>query len=131
YQRLKGRTRVPLGTGMSKTNLLVISPPDEHLVRTLEPLRALCDVFISNEQGELERMAPAAEVIVLSGGAAKSIDFPRIWQHATSTRWVHSLSAGVETLLFPALIDSSVPLTNARGIYKRSLAEFALLGILY
>jgi phosphoglycerate dehydrogenase-like enzyme len=116
---------------MSKLKLLVISPPDEHVLRNLEPLRALCDIFVSNDQGELEQLAPTAEVIVLSGAAAKSIDFPRIWLHATSTRWVHSLSAGVETLLFPALIDSSVPLTNARGVYKRSLAEFALLGILY
>jgi phosphoglycerate dehydrogenase-like enzyme len=44
---------------------------------------------------------------------------------------VHSLTAGVEKILFPALIDSPVPLTNSRGVYKRSLAEFAVLGILY
>lgn len=116
---------------MTKTNLLVISPPDEHLVRTLEPLRAMSDLFISNDQVELERLAPAAEVIVLSGAAGKSVDWPEVWRHATSTRWVHALTAGVEKLLFPALIDSSVPLTNSRGVYKRSLAEFALLGILY
>jgi phosphoglycerate dehydrogenase-like enzyme len=29
------------------------------------------------------------------------------------------------------LIESDVPVTNARGIFKRSLAEFALLGILF
>jgi phosphoglycerate dehydrogenase-like enzyme len=116
---------------MSKTNLLVISPPDAALSRNLEPLRSAGDVFISNEQMELERLAPAAEVIVLAGAPGKSIDFPKIWQHATRARWVHSLSAGVEKLLFPELVDSAVPLTNARGVYKRSLAEFALLGMLY
>ena len=46
-------------------------------------------------------------------------------------RWAHSLSAGVEGILFPALIRSSVPLTNARGVFKRPLAEFAMLGILF
>ena len=46
-------------------------------------------------------------------------------------RWVHSLSAGVEKMLFPALIESDVPVTNARGVFKRSLAEFAVLGILF
>jgi phosphoglycerate dehydrogenase-like enzyme len=46
-------------------------------------------------------------------------------------RWVHSLSAGVEKVLFPEFIASDVPLTNARGVFKRSLAEFAVLGMLY
>jgi phosphoglycerate dehydrogenase-like enzyme len=91
----------------------------------------MCEVFISNEQTELERLAPDAEVIVFSGDTAKALNFPQIWQRARSTRWVHSLTAGVEKILFPALIDSPVPLTNSRGVYKRSLAEFAVLGILY
>jgi phosphoglycerate dehydrogenase-like enzyme len=115
---------------MSKTKLLVISPPDEHVVRKLESLRAFSDVFISNEQSEVELLAQTAEVI-LESGAGKALNFAKIWQQAKSTRWVHSLSAGVEKLLFPAFIESNVPLTNARGVYKRSLAEFALLGIMY
>jgi len=116
---------------MSQPKVLVISPPDEQVAPSLEPLRAESDIFISIDQQELERWAPAAEIIVVSGSAPKFIDFPKIWLRATSIRWLHSLSAGVEKLLFPALIDSSVPLTNARGVYKRSLAEFALLGMLY
>jgi phosphoglycerate dehydrogenase-like enzyme len=44
---------------------------------------------------------------------------------------VHSLSAGVENILFPALVESSVLLTNARGVSKRPLAEFAMLGMLF
>jgi phosphoglycerate dehydrogenase-like enzyme len=116
---------------MSHLKLLLISPPDEQVLGLLEPLRAQCDIRVGHEQRQLERWAPDAEVLVLAGGAAKSIDLPRLWQHATGVRWVHSLAAGVESLLFPALVDSSVPLTNARGVYKRSLAEFALLGILY
>jgi len=115
---------------MSKTKLLVISPPDEHVVRNLESLRALSEVSISNDQSEVERLAQTAEVMLISG-AGKALNFPKIWQQAKATRWVHSLSAGVEKLLFPAFIESNVPLTNARGVYKRSLAEFALLGIMY
>jgi phosphoglycerate dehydrogenase-like enzyme len=115
---------------MSKTKLLVISPPDEQLARALDPLHALSDISISNDQSELERLAQSAEVILVSS-AGKAVNFPQIWQQAKSTRWVHSLSAGVEKLLFPAFIESTVPLTNARGVYKRSLAVFALLGIMY
>jgi len=116
---------------MSRPKLLVISEPDEQVARYLEPLRALSEVVISNDQKELERLASDTEILVLNGAPGSSIDLPRIWQRARSIRWVHSLSAGVEKLLFPALIDSSVPLTNARGVFKRSLAEFAVLGILY
>jgi phosphoglycerate dehydrogenase-like enzyme len=37
----------------------------------------------------------------------------------------------VEKILFPELIESAVPMTNARGAFKRSLAEFAVLGMLF
>ena len=40
-------------------------------------------------------------------------------------------SAGVENVLFPALIESEIPLTNARGVFKRSLAEFVVTSVLY
>jgi phosphoglycerate dehydrogenase-like enzyme len=37
----------------------------------------------------------------------------------------------VEKLLFPELIESPIIVTNARGVFKRPLAEFAVLGMLY
>ena len=38
---------------------------------------------------------------------------------APRVRWIHSRSAGLEDLLFPALVDSAVPVTNARGVFSR------------
>ena len=46
-------------------------------------------------------------------------------------RWVHSRSAGLDGVLFPALVESPVPLTNGRGVFSQSLGEFALAAILY
>lgn len=40
---------------------------------------------------------------------------------------MHTTFAGLEHLLFPELVQSPVVLTNARGVYSHSLAEFALL----
>jgi len=70
-------------------------------------------------------------VILISGMTGGAVSLREIWPLARSVRWVHSLSAGVEKLLFPELIESPVPVTNARGVFKRSLAEFAVLGVLY
>src|SRR5580698_6736390 len=116
---------------MPKTTLLVISPPGHYALRKLEALRDLADIAISNDQTELEVFAPAAEVILYTGLSADSVDLAQVWRYARSVRWIHSLATGVEKILFPAMIDSKVPLTNARGAFKRSLAEFAMLGVLF
>jgi phosphoglycerate dehydrogenase-like enzyme len=46
-------------------------------------------------------------------------------------RWIHSRYAGVDSYLFPELVNSNVVLTNARGVYSPSLGEFVLAAILY
>ena len=114
---------------MMKTSILVISRPDHYALRGLEQLRGVSNIFISDDQAELEKRAPEAEVILVSGATGAYL--PKIWNHARSVRWIHSLAAGVDKLIFPELADSPIPLTNARGVFKRSLAEFAVLGILF
>ena len=46
-------------------------------------------------------------------------------------RWVHSKSAGLDTVLFPELIESPVPLTNGRGVFSQSLGEFVVGAVVY
>ncbi len=116
---------------MAKPNVLVICPPDLYALRTLEPIRPLADLYISNDEKALEERAGAAEIILSSGLTGKSVSLRDIWHHSKNVKWVHSLSAGVENLLFPELVASPVPVTNARGVFKRPLAEFAVLGMLY
>jgi phosphoglycerate dehydrogenase-like enzyme len=110
--------------------VVIISQPDHRAMRHLAPLDEAAEISISAELAELAKVLPAAEVLVFGFGY-KSLDLAAAWKYARSVRWAHSLSAGVEGLLFPALVRSSVPLTNARGVFKRPLAEFALLGILF
>ncbi len=38
--------------------------------------------------------------------------------------WVHTASAGVDRLLFPALVESDTVVTNARGIFDQPIAEY-------
>jgi phosphoglycerate dehydrogenase-like enzyme len=116
---------------MPKIKLLVISPPDHYALRNLAALNDVSEISISNDQTELDRLAPTAEVILVTGFSGNSVNLAEVWKFAPSVRWIHSLPTGVERMLFPALIDSTVPLTNARGAFSRSLAEFAILGILF
>jgi len=52
--------------------------------------------------------------------------------HLPALRWVHTASAGVNHLLCPALAAArEVVLTNARGVYSSSLAEWALFAAAY
>jgi phosphoglycerate dehydrogenase-like enzyme len=48
------------------------------------------------------------------------------WHTADRLRWVHAGSAGVERLLFRALIDSDVVVTNSKGVFDRAMAEYVL-----
>jgi phosphoglycerate dehydrogenase-like enzyme len=116
---------------MPKLNILVIFQPDNYSLRILDAVKDVADFHISNQEEEVEKLAPDAEVILYSGLTGKAVNFSKVWPHAHKVRWIHSLSAGVEKLLFPALIESDIPVTNARGVFKRSLAEFAVLGMLY
>ncbi|WP_423246802.1 D-2-hydroxyacid dehydrogenase [Sinomonas puerhi] len=52
------------------------------------------------------------------------------WDHADSLQWVHVAAAGVDTLLFDALRESDVVVTNARGAFDQPIAEFVLASIL-
>lgn len=46
-------------------------------------------------------------------------------------RWVHSRNAGLDSLLFPELVESPIPVTNGTGVFSQSLGEFALAMVLY
>ncbi len=109
---------------------MVISPPGHHALRSLESLRDYAEINVSNDAAALEKHAGDAEVILLNF-LGNPVKLSQIWPRAKRVRWVHSLSAGVESILFSGLRESSVVFTNARGVFKRPLAEFALLGILF
>jgi phosphoglycerate dehydrogenase-like enzyme len=117
--------------GAAQPVILAVCPSGHPVLRLLEPLRADAELIVSNDQATLIDAAPRAQVLLVSGIDAAHLNLPELWNHAGAIRWIHSLMTGVEKLLFPALIESPIPLTNARGVFKRSLAEFTILGILF
>jgi phosphoglycerate dehydrogenase-like enzyme len=116
---------------MPKPNVLVVCSPDHYALRNLEQIKDLGNFVIGNDVPSLSKHAADAEIVLYSGIVGRAIAFDKIWPLIKHVHWIHSLSAGVEKLLFPELIESPIILTNARGVFKRPLAEFAVLGVLY
>ena len=48
------------------------------------------------------------------------------WGWSPRLRWIAAASAGVDSLMFPALIDSDVVVTNSAGVFDGAMAEYAL-----
>ncbi len=83
---------------------------------------AVTFVYAANDD-EMVRLIPEADVAFTSCLTA------RAFAAATRLCWVHSPAAGVGSMLFPAMRDSRVILSNSRGIAAVAVAEhaFALL----
>src|SRR6185436_1106973 len=115
---------------MDNHTILVLSAdladPDLKLLAQLPPDT---NIAVGNSVEAFERLAADATVILSWSASGKLLR--EVFAMCPKVRWVHSRSAGLDTVLFPALVESPVPLTNGRGVFSQSLGEFALGAILY
>jgi phosphoglycerate dehydrogenase-like enzyme len=96
--------------------------PQLHMLESVAHMRL-------NSASEINEEATRAEVILHWAG---SRDLLRsVFLACPGVRWVHSRSAGLDSTLFPELVQSPVPLTNGSGVFSQTLGEFALAEILY
>ena len=114
---------------MDPITVLVISNPTAAYLRLLDRLPEPVNIHTGNDAEFLAGHAPEADVILV--GALKHDLLRSIFPLARRVRWVHAMWAGVEKLLFPELVESAVPLTNGRGVFKDGLAEFTIASILF
>lgn len=114
---------------MSPLTLLAAGNPAERALSLLERLPADTRIAVSETPAALREFAAEADVILDAWSAPGVLE--AVFNLCPRVRWVHSLTAGVEGILFPALLESPVPLTNSRGVFSRSLAEFAVAAMLY
>ena len=109
--------------------LLVVSNPSAPYLKWLKELPSEVTYVVGNTPEALAPLADQADAILYCMGPG--IPLKTVWEMAPRVQWVHSLSAGLESILFPALAESTVPMTNGRGVFKESLGEFALASILF
>ncbi|PRX49140.1 phosphoglycerate dehydrogenase-like enzyme [Prauserella shujinwangii] len=92
-------------------------PPDMH------PIEQEATVRYTRADGLAEALRGADALFVYD---FLSTAVPDAWHAADRLRWLHIASAGVDPVLFPGLRDSDVVLTNSRGVFDDSIAEYVL-----
>jgi phosphoglycerate dehydrogenase-like enzyme len=115
---------------MPDTTLLVLHDPTARHSALLDRLPPGVRIVASGSAGGLRAAAPEARALLVGGGPYRAA-LEELWPDLGRLEWIHALSAGLEGILFPALVESPVALTNSAGVFARSLAEFALAGMLY
>jgi phosphoglycerate dehydrogenase-like enzyme len=106
----------------------VLSSPDEAPPPGLELLDGRADVRMAHDEGTLREALPGSQILLVTDFRTDALR--AAWPAADSLRWVHATSAGVDALLIPELVESDIPVTNAQGIFDRSIAEYVLGAIL-
>jgi phosphoglycerate dehydrogenase-like enzyme len=115
---------------MPKHTLLVLNNPVARHLTLLDQLPDAVRILAGDSLEAFSAEAAAEADILLVGAVPRSL-VEEVWAMAPRLQWVHTMAAGLDTLLFPALVESPVPLTNTRGVFAPSLGEFALAGILW
>lgn len=90
-------------------------------------VEAVVDVRYATADGLVEAL-PGADVLLVWDFRATAL--ASAWPAASSLRWVHAASAGVNHLLTPDVVNSDVVVTNSRGVFDEPMAEYVLALIL-
>ena len=75
-------------------------------------------------ESELAAALPGADALFVWDFLSDAV--AAAWPAAGGPGWVHIASAGVDRLLFPALVDGDTVVTNSRGIFDEPIAEYVL-----
>lgn len=71
-------------------------------------------------QAEADALLPDADIVF--GWAVRAANFER----ASKLKWIQVSAAGIGGLLFPAMVESDIVITNGRGLHSASMAEHTL-----
>nr|WP_236789152.1 D-2-hydroxyacid dehydrogenase [Amycolatopsis sp. GM8] len=92
-------------------------PPDMNSIESVADVRYTDD-------GGLPGALRGADALFVYDFLSTAV--PGAWAAADRISWVHTASAGVDLVMFPELCESDVVLTNSRGVFDDSIAEYVL-----
>ena len=107
-----------------RTTVVIQGAASTDAVPGIEAIEADATFRCADDLDALRAALPGAEVLLGWNFAAD--DISRAFDRADRLRWIQWAGAGVDAALFPALVESDVTLTNARGVFDRPMAEYTL-----
>jgi len=110
--------------GEKPPKVVILTAPGEGLPEGLEALSREAELLVAEDGTELRAALPGAQVLCVTDFRTDAIS--EAWSAADSLQWIHATSAGVDALLTDDVRDSDIPVTNARGIFDRCIAEYVL-----
>ena len=114
---------------MKSLTLLVLARPTDRHLAMLERLPEDTRIVTGDRPEAFSSAASEADALLAWFTNRELLEL--VFKMAPRIRWVHVSSTGLDSLLFPELAESPALLTNARGAFSWSLAEFALAAVLF
>jgi phosphoglycerate dehydrogenase-like enzyme len=108
---------MPAPTPTPPTLLVVGDDPPPQLARLAGRAK-----IVHADPADLTAQLRAADAVCVWDFTSEALE--DAWPADDPPAWVHTASAGVDRLLFPALVASGTVLTNSRGVFEQPLAEY-------
>jgi phosphoglycerate dehydrogenase-like enzyme len=115
---------------MPNLTLLVMADPAAEYLKALGRLPSEARVTVCKDRGKLPNLAAEADVILNADFSDLRL-LPDMFPYAGRVQWVHSIAAGIDSILSSELIASPVILTNGRGVFRRPLGEWVIAAMLF
>jgi phosphoglycerate dehydrogenase-like enzyme len=109
------------GTAAAKPVVVVMGTTPDEPPPGIDSIASDVDLRYAPDRDSLEREIVDAEIVYTWWGERD--DLEAAWPLAGALRWVAASNVGINRLLFPALVESAVILTNARGAADLPIAE--------
>ena len=114
---------------ITRFHLLILGVPSDLFLEQIAEVRELAEIRIARSPKEAALLIPEAEVILSLDHTGDWL--PALWNSAVRLKWIQAASTGVEHIVFSSMKNHPVVLTNSRGAYSSSLAEFVMFCVLY
>lgn len=107
--------------------VVVLHDGDQPSAEPMAPVAERAEIRPTQEDGLAEALA-GADVLFAYDFLSRAI--PDAWHAAESLQWLHVAAAGVDPVLSDDVRASDVTITNSRGVFDESIAEYVLAQIL-
>ncbi|MGE2735870.1 D-2-hydroxyacid dehydrogenase [Mycolicibacterium vaccae] len=112
---------------MSGTPVLVVTSPGSALPEEFDAVRDVAEIICADNPDDFRAGLQRTDVAYLW-----DCHTPLLRSEGPGElRWIHTNSVGLDAILIPEVVDSSIVVTNTRGVFEPPMAEWVLAALLY